>query len=49
MTWTGEGERARAVERRDRNGLVMFVDQGLRFFFAKPDGETERYAKAVNE
>src|SRR6478672_5970072 len=39
MTWTGEGERARAVECRDRNGLVMFVDQGLRFFFAKPDRE----------
>ena len=39
MTWTGEGERARAVECRDRNGLVMLVDQGLRFFFAKPDRE----------
>src|SRR6266576_3813406 len=39
MTWTGEGERAGAVECRDRNGLVMLVDQGLRFFFAKPDRE----------
>src|SRR5258708_9289539 len=39
MTWTRECERARAVECRDRNGLVMFGDQGLRFFFAKPDRE----------
>src|SRR5437016_12891904 len=39
MTRTGEGERARAVECRDRKGLVMLVVQGLPFFFAKPDRE----------
>ena len=35
MTWTGQGERTRAVECRDRDRAVMFGDQGLRFFFTK--------------
>ena len=39
MTRTGQGQRPRAIEGRDRNGGIVLVDQGLRFGFTEPNRE----------
>ena len=44
MARTGEGEGARAVERRDRNGPIMLFNQGLCFVFAESHREHLHFA-----